>query len=727
MTVIPTRQDQPQIVRVGAAPPQQTQSPGGFTGKDFLRILRKRIWLILLILAFFIGASVVATFLWLRMAPYYTAEAFVEVRPPKDTALSGYSRAVNQDMMERIMMTQASMVKSNNVLSEAVKSEKVTQTNWFKQTPKTQVTQVLEEEVSVGPVPNSNLLRISMTGFDKKELPEIVTAVAEAAVQWSRTQLAGTHTRELSEMRTERTSLVTRLDTLRGTIREQRARAQAGNLDERRDSLLLELRNVIPMRADLTMQRDAAQAALDRVREDLDRGTLEQSPEVMSRVEMDPRIQSLRQALMDMETRRDTLLRQFGRDHRQVQEMESSIEGIKQRIERVKAEIIEQEAGIIVSMRERELELITKQLLQVSKKFTEINSAMRDLQRNLDEIAALEQEAEGLEENIKRIDARMLELRLLEQGAAPMFLVQSAVEPDRPSMPKWTIMVPLGVVLGLMFGVGLAVLLEFIDTSIRTPSDVGRRVDLPLLGMVPHADDIEEDLSDVRMALLSSPNSLMTEAFRQIRTNLLFSGPEEQRRSLLITSASPSDGRTTVAMNLAASIAHGGRRVLLIDANFRKPTLRSMFPQLPEGGLSSALVGQKGWREMVAEIEPNLNVMAAGPLPPNPSELLGSDQMKSVLEEMTQEYDQVIFDGAPCLVVTDAVVLSSLVDSVILVVRAGANSYGIVQRARDTLRRVGCHILGAVLQGVRTTAGGYLRKNYDTYYDYQEHAQLPPK
>jgi capsular exopolysaccharide synthesis family protein len=299
--------------------------------------------------------------------------------------------------------------------------------------------------------------------------------------------------------------------------------------------------------------------------------------------------------------------------------------------------------------------------------------------------------------------------------------------PVEPSFPKLAIMIPLGVLLGLVSGIGLAVLLEFVDTSIRRPSDVAQKLDIPLLGIIPHADDVEDDFEDVRTALLTHRDSLMGETFRQIRTNLQFSGPTQQHKTLLITSASPEDGRTTVAVNLAVAVANAGSKVLLIDANFRQPAIAELFPQAPEGGLSSALVEQAHWQESVAEVEPNLHVMGAGPLPPNPAELLGSQRMAALLQEVGSQYDQVIIDGAPCLVVTDSVILSRSVDAVLLVLRAGVNTHGVASKVRGMLRTVDAHVVGAVLNSVRAMAGGYLRKNYDAYYDYQEAPKLPAR
>ncbi|MCK4626653.1 MAG: CpsD/CapB family tyrosine-protein kinase, partial [Phycisphaerae bacterium] len=151
------------------------------------------------------------------------------------------------------------------------------------------------------------------------------------------------------------------------------------------------------------------------------------------------------------------------------------------------------------------------------------------------------------------------------------------------------------------------------------------------------------------------------------------------------------------------------------------PAVAEMFPQAKDAGLSSALVGQAAWRDVVSTTDvPNLSVITSGPLPPNPTELLGSDSMGKIASEMADEYDQVIFDGSPLMVVADACVLGTQVDGVILVVRAGVSSTGIVQRSADRLNRVGARVLGVVLQGVRSTSGGYLRKNYETFYEYHQ-------
>ncbi|MCK5558291.1 MAG: polysaccharide biosynthesis tyrosine autokinase, partial [Candidatus Hydrogenedentes bacterium] len=398
-----------------------------------------------------------------------------------------------------------------------------------------------------------------------------------------------------------------------------------------------------------------------------------------------------------------------------VKQLVVAVDVAKGQLEEKKKEVTAKSIAQLKEMRLSQFQGIDAQHTELSNQIAKNSEQLKTLGALL---SRLEQETvarDQAEHGIEQLNIRLMDLRLLKESEEPLVLHRRAMLPRIPSIPKYTIMIPAGVFLGLVFGLGLALLLEFLDTSIKAPSDVSRRVDLPSLGMVPHLDDVEEDIEDLRLAFLTNPNTIISESFRQIRTTLMFSGPAEQRKSILITSPMPEDGRTSVSLNLAHAIVSSGKRVLVVEANFRQPMFRKLFPMCPEDGLSNTLVGQADWRKLVYEVEPNFYVMASGPIPPNPAELLGSEQMRQRVAEFCEEYDQVIFNGSPCLVVSDAAVLSTVVDGVILVVRAGINTYGIVQRSRDILTRLGTHIFGVVLNGVRVTTGGYLRKSYETF------------
>ncbi len=738
MDIIPTRDQVPQVSRAPRAlgpraGAQAFRAPAGatagITGKDIFRILRKRVWLIIITMLLVWGVTFVVTLLWWLYAPMYTAIAFLEVSAPKRGQLVPGPGLYPKDIMDRMVMTQAKIVKSEPILIEAAETPQIRATKWFNIDPE-DVIRRLDEEVRVRPIPNTTFIEVSMTGRaatpgEKTDLAQIVNAIARTFEKDSRKSLSEDRRREISELLEERNSMEAELNRIRRDAGAARKEAAIPGLDQRRNALDIELAILTKDKKELQNQQREARAAAEALERQKEEGTVASSPQVFQYVEMDPILRNLQSSLMNLEIRKQNLERKFGPRHREVQAVEATLESIGVQTEQRRNTVLERAVGFILGGTQSQLDSITSQLLEIQEEINKLNASMRDLDVNTRRLQELGKDEERLEKRIGTIDDALITYRLLERGEQQIRLRQIATAPREISMPKWSLMMPLGGLLGLAVGLAMAFLLEFVDTSIKSPSDASRRVDLPLLGMVPHADDMEEEIEDLRLAFMTHPSSLFGEAFRQIRTCLLFSGPASQRRSLLITSSMPEDGRTTVAMNLAAGIAQSGRKVLVVDANFRQPAIRTLFPDCPEGGLSSTLVGQADWRELVHEVQPNLHVMPAGMLPPNPAELLGSDEMRKRIAEMVEQYDQVLLDGAPCLVVTDSPVLSTLVDGVILVVRAGANTYGIVQRSRDILLRVGAHIVGVTLNGVRVVAGGYLRKSYETFYDYHEQAQLP--
>jgi len=731
MSTIQTREITPQIVRLGAgkAPGRGVAGPqaeSGLSGRDILRVLRKRKWLIILTELIFISLAVGATLLWLNYAPLYTADALLEVRPEINTAMQPDRSYYPTTMLEVLATKYASLVGSESVLQTALASDRMRPTTWLQKSPDTALLR-LQEMLNIAPISASALIRISATGTNKNELPDIVNAVAESARDQSREIANRGKQDQISQLRKERVSLADQRDRVRADMAKLQRDADVPDMLSTRSVLEIELHQLAPQVSALELELAQAEGQLELIRRQIQTGDIVNLPSVLQALDYDPSLRSLQMSLLSMKAQLPTIEFKYGKKHRlylnYVGQMESTAKEVQDR----RSALIETQVKSLLANTEANKAIILERLTKMREQYRFVDVSVRGLRATYSAYAHLQEQDTILTDQIDRIDSRLVDLRILLQGSNPLEIMKPAYTPLQPSMPRWQIMIPLGVMLGLIVGLGLSFMLEFVDTSIKGPSDVARRINLPMLGMVPHHDDIEENIGDLRMAFATHPNSLVSETFRQIRTCLQFSGPASQRRSLLVTSPQPEDGRTTVTLNLAASIARSGKKVLVVDANFRQPSVRELFSACPEGGLSSALVGQAVWRDLVTEIEPNLNVMASGPLPPNPGELLGSEQMRTLLEEMTADYDQVIFDGAPCLVVTDSLALGNIVDGIVLVVRAGANTYGIVQRTQEVLSRGGTHIMGIVLNGVRAIAGGYLRKNYEAFYDYHEHAKLPQK
>jgi len=734
MSVIHTRERPPQIIRAGAtraastgrAAAKPVTQEAGLSGRDVLKILRKRKWLILFSLVIFVSLAIMGTMLWLKFWPLYTSAAWLEIRPPETTAIRPGNRMVPTTWIDSLAAKYVNLVQTEGVLGSAAATDRVRNTTWFQKNPDN-VIERLSEEITVAPQSGSALILIAMTGNNPKELPEIVNALAEA-VQTRSEELANQGTQDqIRQLTSERANLEEQRDRLRAEKTKLLRDADVPDMLERTNVLTMKLHSLAPQVTAMELEYAQSETSLELIRKQMQSGQIEALPQVIQALDYDLTLRHMRTQMLTQRARRESLLKKFGPSHRSVNDFESYVKSLELQVELRKKELVNAQVNSLIANAESRKAIVLGRLTKLREQYRFVDLSVRQLRATYSQYTQMDAKDNALTRDIGRIDERLVDLRILLKGRAPLAIMQTAATPRKPSHPSWRIMVPLGVVLGLLVGLGLAFMLELVDTSIKGPADITRRVDLPLLGMVPHQNDIEENIKDLRLAFSTHPNSLISEAFRQIRTCLQFSGPASQRRTLLITSALPEDGRTTVALNLAASAARNGRKVLVVDANFRQPMIRTLFTAAPEGGLSTALVGQANWRDMLLEIEPNFTVMASGPLPPNPGELLGSEQMSAIISEMVSDYDQIIFDAAPCLLVTDATALSALVDGVLLVVRAGSNTYGIVQRARDMLHRIGGHVVGVVLNAVKTVAGGYLRKNYEAFYDYHERAKLPPK
>ena len=265
--------------------------------------------------------------------------------------------------------------------------------------------------------------------------------------------------------------------------------------------------------------------------------------------------------------------------------------------------------------------------------------------------------------------------------------------------------------VGLLFAVGLALTVEYLDDTIKTPDDVSRRLHLPLLGLVPA-------VRGERPPVLSAevPHDF-GEALRSLRTAVVFTSGSPSSRIIGVTSTQPLEGKTTSAANLALVLALGGALVLLVDADMRRPSVHKTLGMANSVGLSHVLVGQARIREAIRRThDPNLFALTAGQAPPNPSELLASDRMRSLLASLeTGPFDWIIVDAPPVLAVTDAVILAPLVSGIVFVIGAEMTRAAHAERALEMLKAGGGAVIGGVLNRVDFARNKYY---YSRYYGY---------
>ena len=322
-------------------------------------------------------------------------------------------------------------------------------------------------------------------------------------------------------------------------------------------------------------------------------------------------------------------------------------------------------------------------------------------------------------------------------------VVDPALVPTAAIAPNVGRSVGLAFAVALMLGIGLAFLLEVLDSTVKTQEDVERAVGAAFLGLIPSIIDEAPNkrgvsapgqgsviaapaaLADVIKAgstdlyVLTHPKSAVAECCRSIRTNLLFMTPDKPAKMLLVTSAGPQEGKSTTAINLAITLAQSGQRVLLVDTDMRRPRLHKAFG-IPSNtdGLSRAIVGETDVLKSIRETGvPGLSLLPCGACPPNPAELLHADRFKKIAETLGNAFDRVIFDSPPIGAVTDAAILARLTDGVIIVAKGGATSKDALMRARKQIAGEGVTILGAILNDLDLTKPG----GYGYYYYYSKY------
>jgi tyrosine-protein kinase Etk/Wzc len=302
--------------------------------------------------------------------------------------------------------------------------------------------------------------------------------------------------------------------------------------------------------------------------------------------------------------------------------------------------------------------------------------------------------------------------------------IDQATLPLRPISPDRRRDSLLAAALGILLGVAVAVLLDRLDDSVRSPDEIAEQLNLPVMGMIPAihvVDDPKFQGSTImeRLVTHANPRSPVAEAYRSLRTNLAFARARESIKTMVLTSPGPADGKSTTVANLAITFAQQGQRTLLIDADLRRAVLDKTFSVPRSPGLTEVIVGEADLEHAVSKTEvPNLFVLGSGQFPPNPSELLGSTAMRKVLAEARDQFDVVLFDSPPLLAVTDAAVLATMVDGTVIVIRMGATARQAVRRALAQLHAVHGRVLGAVMNDVDLRKSSYYGGYGYAYYAY---------
>ncbi len=725
--------------RPAASVPPPPKPAGGGATIDPVKLLIKY-------LPLFIGATVVgvvvgvvAHFALRYSFPIFSSYVTYAVQPATESVTSAQTGPGVEDELQRFMNTEVQYMMSERILGAAANSPKLMNeskswaTKFSKRTRTPDGQTILRVDPGVGledlvgrvsarVVPDTAFIRLSAWWYDAKDVAGLVNVIREeyekdftfrANLQNNAQQAA------IAESIRGYKSQIANVQVQRDRLLQD---SGIDSLDQRLNEALHELTLSINAVTDIRRTISATMVAIDEYRKQRESPAgITFDASMRAEVEADPVLVNLKRERGTLESSLVALRERYGSGHRDVQMLESRINGHSQLIDRTRERLLTERFDAreeayrqgLAQAQKTEADLV--QRIEEAKaraaKLTQIQVQVTDHQTH---ITRLTQSLVQAEDQLKALES------VIASGAGiRVTVIEMPKVPTEVTFPKIFLMVPAGVALVLGLVVGVVVLFELVDQRIKGPSDVAIIPRTRVLGMVPHADVSQDGDCTVETVFRDQPRGVLAESVRQLRATTAKRLQTGGYRTLLLTSVLPGSGTTTVATNLALGLAALNQRVLLVDANFRKPRIHSIFALSDSPGLADILAGDSSLESAARETEADhLHILTAGSAANRTFERLASSAMADLLAKASGLYDVVLIDVAPAIVAGDALALASRCDAVALIVRAFQEKRGMVARIRNELSESKAEFLGVVVNAVRPTAGGYMRRNLKVAHEY---------
>jgi capsular exopolysaccharide synthesis family protein len=567
-----------------------------------------------------------------------------------------------------------------------------------------QIAKQISDSIVVTPIKNSKIVNISYMSEDPRLAALIVNSIAKAYMD------------EVLDIRMGSSQYAMKWLTEKADQERERLNRSEKALQEyMRDKDIATLENKLTMFPERVAEVASKLATTESKRKELEtlyaqvKG-LANNPEAVENlpaVASNPMLQSLRAQISATEQKITDLQKKYGQKHPAMVTAMGDLNILKEkRLEQIKR---------VIESIKNEYELARASEDNFRRYAGQTKAETLSIGEKFIQYGVLKRETETSKQLFEAIVARIKEQGITQDiQTINVWVMEKAEVPESPTKPNTKKNILFGIIAGLIGGVGFAFFIEYLDNTIKSPEEIEERFNVPVLGMIellkPGNGAIEE-------IVLKEPRSLLAENYRVIRTNILLSSADKHPKNIVIASTSPQDGKTATAVNLATILAQSGGPVLIVDADLRRPRIHKIFGIDNKTGLSTYLAGESDIQFESTKHLPNLSIIPSGPLPPNPSELLGSNRMKELITLLEGKFDFIIWDSPPLFSVAESLVLSKILGGTIIDTKAGNTTYEDLERGLKSLSDIGARILGVVINGLDLKESDrYYHRYYGYYY-----------
>jgi len=676
--------------RAAAPAPRLTGGPttaSSMTALDPLRLLRKYKLLLLAAAIFGAGLGALGHVVLMNVYPLYKAETIFQAYALQTAAPNWYKRYIENGSFNP---------------EEALKD--------------------LRDDVHARIIGDTTLMTMSMVWKNPKEVAGIVDLAAEAYLE-ERNRVANSEqsrTRDavLASLRDIDEQMVKLENDRKYILESQNIEAIEGKYTEA----------TLGMNTTSTDIGDKAQelASIDVMLRDIEdqlkvSNTPTYSDQLRDAIERDPTIGKLKLDIVTLEAQLDAWARNLGPEHRDVKRLQRDLDARREKLESEREKMLEQKFFAMRDAYKLSRDQLMGQIQALEQRLKEFRTRAEQLAPQLAKVADINDQMDRLTTSKADMEKTRNELEAVQSldTSTRVGVYQRVQIPNEVMFPKWFIMIPLGVIMITGLVGGVAALREVVDQRVKGPADIAVIPRVRVLGIVPHASEDPANPEHPETAFRDQPGGILAESFRQLRANVAKRMAQSAYKTLLVVGGLPESGGTSVACNLAYACAAADQKVLIIDANFRRPQINALMGAAEGPGLGDVLRGKMRLEAALQHTGiQHLDVLTAGAAENRRFESLATDAMAALLKEAAARYDLVIIDVAPS-VFGDAIALANRCDASMLVVRAFGEKRGMVARIRNELAETHADFLGVLVNGVRSAAGGYLRGNIRATHNYQ--------